>query len=213
MVLQGNDNIVACAANISHYVKIRFNAPESNLQFPSEILLTASSNRFLIQTTVAFVSPSILKHFSSVLHFFSHFSVRSGERGQVRLCHSLWYNSLSTIAVCFSRSLNTWITARRLLLWKTSRLIQWCHFASPTQLTHIKMNMPTDMFTLRCSHSNDHTLHNHQRHLHHLRTILFWVFSVATHLLARHYLFSLPPLHQRNRFLFSVFFLLFVSPK
>lgn len=79
------------------------------------------------------------------------------------------------MAVCFRKALNTRLTACRLSLRETLRLIQWCHFASPTQLTYTHKNEYANrhVYSQMLLHSNEHTLHQH-----HLRTILYESFQL-----------------------------------
>lgn len=112
---------------------------------------------------------------------------------------------LSTMAVCFRKALNTRLTACRLSLRETLRLIQWCHFASPTQLTYTHKNEYANrhVYSQMLLHSNEHTLHQH-----HLRTILYESFQLHPTFWQEAPLFFFYCLlyHQRTRFHFSFFF-------
>lgn len=109
---------------------------------------------------------------------------------------------LSTMAVCFRKAVNKWLTAGQLSLRHTSRLIQWRHFASPAQLTYQrkKQCMRTDMFTLKCSYTQMNTPPpSPPPPTYHL----VWIFSVASYLLAGGFTpFSSLLCHQRTGFHF-----------
>lgn len=80
------------------------------------------------------------------------------------------------------------------------RLIQWCHFASPTQLTYTHKNEYANrhVYSQMLLHSNEHTLHHH-----HLRTILYESFQLHPTFWQEAPLFFYCLLyHQRTRFHF-----------
>lgn len=81
---------------------------------------------------------------------------------------------LIIMADCVRQALATWLTAGWLSRWIESRLIQWCHFVSPTQLTYTYENKYANrrVYSHMILYSNEHSLHHEHCHLL-LRTTLY----------------------------------------